>query len=222
MSVFESYYTEAEEKRLFSTLRRVDDLAAKRDYYVCLLFRETAVRLGVLFGPDARKAERENLPMLGFTLGNARDSLKEEYLVFEAANNKRQKKHPVHLNKSATAALKQLLSLHKQMTRHWDWDLPHDERPLIVGRLRNRGLSRRNFQERFRYWCDQAEVPMGTVHWLRHTWAKRYLERSESPAALRHVQAVLGHANINTTAIYTRPDKEALVNAMQEASTCRK
>lgn len=216
---FLHYFTEQEEKKLFKTVKQTYGIYAKRDYYWMLLMRETAVRLGVLAGPDSNKAERHNLPMLGLTVGDAQTSLEEGYLVYQHTNAKLQKKHPIVLNKSAVLAIKELLKIHHEMSVGIEWDSPRLERPLFLSRNRQ-AMSRRSFQARFAQWCRLAEVPEGTPHWLRHSWAKRFLERTTSPDALRRVQAVLGHSNLSTTSIYTTPDRESMVSAMQEASTC--
>lgn len=217
--IFEHYYTEQEEKRLFRTVKHTHGIYAKRDYYWMLLMRETAIRLGVLVGPDADKAKRHDLPMIGLTVGDAEASLEEGYLIFDYRNVKNQKKYPIALTKSAKEALKQLLKLHREMSKGWEWETPYLDRPLLLSRNR-KGVSRRSIQDRFTKWCRLAEVPEGTPHWLRHTWAKRYMERTTSPDALRRVQAVLGHSDIKTTAIYTQPDRESISSAMREASSC--
>lgn len=50
-----------------------------------------------------------------------------------------------------------------------------------------------------------------TVHSLRHTFATRMLENGRN---LVEVQALLGHENINTTAIYTKPNHQSLKAAV--------
>ncbi len=217
--VFLHYFTEQEEKKLFKTVKETYGIYAKRDYYWMLLMRETAVRLGVLAGPDVKKAKNHELPMIGLTVGDAELSLEEGYLVYDSMNAKNQKKHPIALNKSAAKALRELLKIHSEMSESIEWDMPRLERPLFLSRNRL-AMSRRSFQARFTQWCRLAEVPEGTPHWLRHTWAKRFLERTTSSDALRRVQAVLGHSNLSTTAVYTTPDRESLSSAMREASTC--
>ena len=218
--LFTHYFTEQEEKKLFKTVKQTMGFYAKRDYYWMLLMRETAVRLGVLAGPDANKAKRYELAMTGLTVHDAELSIEEGYLVFDSINNKNRKKHMVALTKSAIEALRELLKLHMEMSQGWEWETPRLERPLFLSR-NQKAMSRRSFQARFAQWCRVAEVPEGTPHWLRHTWAIRYLERSTNPSmALRHVQAVLGHTNISTTSVYTKPTKESLGTAMREASSC--
>ncbi|MCZ4371401.1 tyrosine-type recombinase/integrase [Vibrio diazotrophicus] len=219
INLFLHYFTEQEEKKLFKTVKETHGIYAKRDYYWMLLMRETAIRLGVLAGPDAGKAQRHDLPMVGLTVGDAERSLQEGYLVYDSMNAKNLKKHPIALNKSATSALRHLLKIHKEMSEGIDWETPRLDRPLFLSR-NNQAMSRRSFQHRFTQWCRLAEVPAGTPHWLRHSWAKRFLERTTSPDALRRVQAVLGHTNLSTTSIYTAPDRESLDSAMREASTC--
>lgn len=155
----------------------------------------------------------------GLTIGDAKQSIDQGELVYRAETNKRNADTSIFLTVAAKKALSDLLEIHKKMTEisSSDWDIPLDEQPLILSR-NNNWLSRRTFESRLKYWCDQANIPAASPHWLRHTWAKRYMDRATSPEALRRVQAVLGHQNINTTAIYTRPSKEDIAQAMRDAS----
>lgn len=52
-----------------------------------------------------------------------------------------------------------------------------------------------------------------STHWLRHTFAHQALRASGG--ALQPVQQLLGHENINTTAIYTKADLEERVRTIQ-------
>ncbi len=219
--ILDKYFTEREEKHLLNTIKNTDDIMAKRDYYWMLLMRETGIRLGVLAGVDSKKAKLKNMDTTGLTVGEAESALTGEYLQYRGDTNKRDKQHPVSLNKSAKHALSALLIIHKKMSAGWDWSIDRADRPLILSRNRQ-AMTRRSYQERLQKWCKKAGVSVGSPHWWRHTWAVRYLDRSTSPDALRRIQAVLGHQNINTTAIYTRPNKEQITTAMLEASTCRK
>jgi len=221
MEIFEHYFTESEEKRLFKTINRVDDLAAKRDLFWMKLMRQTGIRLSILAGPDPQKIKASRnqgieLEPVGLRVCDAEQSLVSGYLEYRSETNKRNKQHPIYLNKTARICLEGLLKIHRKQVGTHPLDLPYAETPLILSRQR-RALSRRSFQQRMEHWCNEADVPVGSPHWLRHTWAQRYLERSKDPAALRHVQAVLGHSSINTTAIYTVPTKEKLADAMRLA-----
>ena len=51
-----------------------------------------------------------------------------------------------------------------------------------------------------------------STHWLRHSFAHRVLATGQ--AALPTVQALLGHANINTTGIYLEADMADRVRAI--------
>ena len=183
--------------------------------------RQTGVRLSVLAGPDPRKLAKKRgegvqLDVFGLRLIDAQESLDTEYLQYRGETNKRDKQYPIYLNKTARNCLKGLIAIHKKNTADHVFDVPRLESALILSRRRE-PLKRRSFQDRMSDWCKEAGVTVGSPHWLRHTWAKRYLERSTSPDALRHVQAVLGHSNLNTTSVYTAPDKETLKRAMQVA-----
>ena len=221
MDIFEHYFTEAEEKQLFRTITRVDSLAAKRDLFWMKLMRQTGIRLSILAGPDVAKIARARdagieLDPIGLRVIDAQESLEQGYLQYRGSTNKRNKQHPIFLNKTARTCLEGLLKLHRKWCEKRLLDMPYAESPLILSRHCT-ALARRSYQQRMEYWCQEAGVSAGTPHWLRHTWALRYLERTTDPGALRHVQAVLGHANINTTSIYTVPTKEKLAEAMRVA-----
>lgn len=65
----------------------------------------------------------------------------------------------------------------------------------------------------FQHWCAEAGIePAITPHLLRHAFATHLLENG---AAARHVQAMLGHAQIETTARYTHVSFRALSDAVR-------
>lgn len=91
-----------------------------------------------------------------------------------------------------------------------------EARPLLAGSctgedacfLNRRGkpFSRKGMWKRFREAADTAGVE-GKIHTLRHSFATHLLEGG---ADLRSVQALLGHADIATTQIYTHLDTSRL------------
>ncbi len=82
-----------------------------------------------------------------------------------------------------------------------------DELALFINPRGGR-LSIRTIQQRLRKWGQQRGLPQGvTPHKLRHSFATHLLESSGD---LRAVQALLGHASLNATQIYTRMDLQHL------------
>lgn len=55
-----------------------------------------------------------------------------------------------------------------------------------------------------------------TAHTLRHTFATQYLE--QNPGQLVELAALLGHADLNTTAIYTQPSFEAVARKLEQSA----
>ena len=78
---------------------------------------------------------------------------------------------------------------------------------LFVG-VRKALVGRRGFWRDVRRWAQAAGIRKTvSPHKLRHSFATHLLERG---ADLRAVQAMLGHASIGTTQIYTHVDRSAL------------
>jgi len=195
---FDRYLTEAEERDLLATIRRTAGLLAERDHAWVRLMRFTGIRVGALSR---------------LTCSDARRALADGRLTLRAEIQKRKRGHSLYLSRQADAALRDLLRIRRAMGF-----FESDGAPLVMSQKGN-SMSVRSYQDRLGNWGRDAGLGLDvSPHWLRHTFAKRLVARSEARDPRAVAQAALGHAERSSTDIYIRPDREQIERDIQRAA----
>lgn len=197
---FERYLKVDEERQLFKEVARYSDVYARRDHAWMLLLRHTGIRVATLAGlnvSDALEALRLDTPRL----------------VMRPEITKGHQGGTVYLRKSAQSSLRCLLRIRKEL------GFPNEENLPLVYSRRGKRMSVRAYQERVAHWCRAAGMErIASPHWFRHTLAKRIMANSTGKDPRGEVQRVLGHASSASTDIYTAPDIEDILRALDEGS----
>lgn len=223
------YLTEPEEKKLLRTARDTKGKKAERDYMILFLGFNTGLRLNEMICLNVGDVRgKERLFVRPETTKKTRNAL---CVMRDGSTAKTQKVavgRTVPLSKALQQAMRKFMSLKLQ----WREGI-QDDAPLFVSKKGGR-LSRRALQEMFEEWCIKTGLtapsplphpPTGsplsireragvrgcyTVHSMRHSFAKRLLQRG---VALPTVQKLLGHSSLASTGVYT----EAGIEEMEEA-----
>lgn len=189
------YLIESEEKQLLKTLQNRKD--AERDYMV--------IHLGL-------KAGLRRCELSGLNCGDLRhptgDVVSELKVRAEIAKRKRERTVPLNED------LRDHLKAYFKLKAKWKEDLSEDA-PFFVSRLGGR-LSLRAIHNLTKKWFGIADLGADfAVHALRHSFAKRILERNHySPKVLPTIQRLLGHTSLASTGIYLEPGREELAAAV--------
>lgn len=202
--VFERYLTVAEERQLLAHINQFKSLLAQRDHAWIRFARHTGARIEAL---------------CGFTCFDAREALRTGVVVFRAEILKGRKRggasHQVHANSEAQRALRDLLRIRRAMGHAEQADAP-----LLMSR-NHRPISHRTLQMKIKVWATGAGLRVAgkvSPHWLRHTFAKRIVNQSTAENPILIAQQALGHSDINSTVVYTLPDREQMARAIEEAA----
>jgi integrase/recombinase XerD len=154
-----------------------------------------AAMLEVLYGAGLRVSELVGLPLAAL---DARSGLLRVL-------GKGQKERVVPIGEAALAALRRYLSAGRPALMG-----EHTDSSFAVFITRRGGpMTRQNFFTRLRSLARRAGIPSDRVspHVLRHAFATDLLRGG---ADLRSIQAMLGHADLSTTEIYTHVDRSRL------------
>ena len=187
-----NYLTEAEEKRLFSTIKSRRGDLARRDYVLLKICRSMGLRRG---------------EALALNVGDVdgRDRLDVNNRIAEKGGV-----GDLYIPRDVQDLIRSFIR-HKRRRG----EAVSAEAPLFVSRKGAR-LSARSFNDLMDKWCEAAGLPRYTPHALRHTKAQRImadmavLAPEEQLKKLMFVKRQLRHKSINATAIYTGPTKEEM------------
>ena len=173
------------------TLEQVDSLLAQPDRRTTLGIRDHAI-LQLLYASGLRISEMS-------TLAIDHVNLQQGFCV---PVGKGSKERVVPMGRQAIDALSDYLS---------------ESRPRLAGRRvcdrlflsrRSAGLSRQRLWGLIKGYARKGGITVNvTPHMLRHSFATHLIERG---ADIRFVQAMLGHADISTTQIYTHVSRAHL------------
>ena len=119
--------------------------------------------------------------------------------IIRVVQGKGAKDRHVMLSKSLLVLLRQWWRVRPTYA---DQAIPAQQRWLFPGRRLGRPMTIRQFNRLFHEAATAAGITKPvTLHSLRHSFATHLLERGTD---IRHIQALLGHHKLDTTARYTR------------------
>ncbi|MFT7617800.1 MAG: integrase/recombinase XerD [Planctomycetota bacterium] len=177
----------------YLTLAEMDRLLDHCQGEKSLQRRDLAI-VEILYATGIRVSEMVGLDVADFQRGNKVESLKV------LGKGRKERFVPVH-GKAIEALEKYLSRSRPQLVK------PLSPSNLFLG-ARGHALSRIAIYKRLRQLGQGAGIRQSvTPHLLRHTFATHLVHQG---ADLRSVQEMLGHANLDTTTIYTSVDAERL------------
>lgn len=176
---------------IFLTLDEVETLLAAPDVKTLPGVRDRAM-IEVLYATGLRVSE-----LVGLTINDV--NLTDGFVL---AFGKGRKERVVPLGRKAMEALKEWLEGPRMAM------LKGRETKALFVSPRGKGLTRMGFWKLLRRHARGAGITKNlSPHKLRHSFATHLVERG---ADLRAVQAMLGHADLATTQIYTHVDSKRL------------
>ncbi|OGO75530.1 MAG: tyrosine recombinase XerC [Chromatiales bacterium RIFOXYA1_FULL_46_5] len=164
-----------------------EDALACRDKAILELFYSSGLRLDELVS------------------ANLQDIDWSEALIRVRGKGNKQRVLPI--GRMAVAAIKDWLKVRRAY-------VGSEPEALFLSKQKNR-ISNRQVQQRVKLWSERQGLAQHLhPHMLRHSFATHMLESSSD---LRAVQELLGHANLNTTQVYTHLDFQQLAKVYDNA-----
>lgn len=200
METISKYLTEEEQRRLLGKAGQSAAVLARRDHAWIGLLRDTGLRI-----TEFRLID----------VGDVRAALMAGRLFIPREHRKGGRRdHSLLVTDPVRENLRKLLQICAEMNGVDEAQL-EDNEPLVISRVNCR-MTVRSFQRRIKQWCQAAGISAAaTPHWLRHTRAMNIMRRSTSNDPRGIVQVALGHADIRSTGIYTRPSREEVDHQLQ-------
>lgn len=201
MKILKRFLTPKEEAAFFAAIKSRSGFTAQRDLHLLRLIRCSGGRVGAV---------------CQLTVGDARRALVSNELSFRDEISKGSRGYDVPLTNAIRDELKALIKLRRDAGLSQEPD-----QPLVISRTRSKGgegMTPRGVQMRCAYWSAIAGLSFtASPHWLRHTLGNRLVNRSTAKEPLTHTATVLGHRDIKTTMIYTRPTRDEVRTSLSEA-----
>lgn len=175
-----------ESRELLQAASRSDTRFSTRDYAMLTLFLNCGLRLSELCGIDLSSWRDETLTVVG----------------------KGNKERTIYLNGACISAIKDYLPDRIK-------PIKEDKDALFISRLGKR-VTPRGVQNIIKKYIMSAGLDPArySTHKLRHTAATLMYQYGE--VDIRSLQALLGHASVATTEIYTHIDQKALHEAVEQ------
>ncbi|NPV68428.1 MAG: tyrosine-type recombinase/integrase [Anaerolineae bacterium] len=178
-------------RALLRAARRDPHKLARRNYAILRVLLDTGIRVGSL---------------VALRLGDIRWTEKRRKATLRVLYGKGKRSNTIPLPYTTRAALEDYLAVR-----------PASGDDHLFLSSRGTALDTDTVRHVINKYARQAGLDPGEVspHMLRHTLARMLLANG-SP--LTEVQAILGHAHITSTAIYTQPSEEEKANALERAA----
>jgi integrase/recombinase XerD len=174
-----------EKREVDALMRKAEQRGKKRDIAILALLRHAGIRVSEL---------------CALRLGDLDVGERHGRLVVRSGKGSKYREVPV--NADARRAIAQYLAVRPRVA----------DDHLFLSQKGSGGMGTKAVQELVARYGRQAGLDDVTPHTLRHSFGKHTLDAGASLVA---VAALLGHENLNTTAIYTQPSARDLERAVE-------